>query len=262
MDCSPPGSSVHRDSPCRNTGVGYHALLQGIFPTQGLNPGCPHCGQILYCLSRQGSLRTLKSVAMPSSRRSPQCRNQTGISCIESRFFTSWATREAYIYTCIYVYIGCQRSLCVCMCVCVHTRCLVAQSCPTLCDSMDYSLPGSSVHGDSTGMNAGVGCHALLEGLIYLAVYLFLYKSSMVIQLWQKNNFSINSDSPPKSRWFFNEQGHRMQLETRSRGAEAEVQKELVLNQELAPEGKALLVCAQWLDQETSLQAWWPIWSQ
>ena len=39
MDCSPPGIFVHGDSPGRNTGVGCHALLQGIFPTQGLNPG-------------------------------------------------------------------------------------------------------------------------------------------------------------------------------------------------------------------------------
>ena len=38
MDCSPPGSSVHRDFPGKNTGVGCHAFLQGIFPTQGLNP--------------------------------------------------------------------------------------------------------------------------------------------------------------------------------------------------------------------------------
>ena len=37
MDYSQPGSSVHRDSPGKNTGVGCHALLQGIFPTQGLN---------------------------------------------------------------------------------------------------------------------------------------------------------------------------------------------------------------------------------
>ena len=37
MDCSPPGSSVHEDSPGRNTGVGCHALLHGIFPTQGSN---------------------------------------------------------------------------------------------------------------------------------------------------------------------------------------------------------------------------------
>ena len=53
-DCSPPGSSVHVDSPGKNTGVGCHALLQGIFPTQGSNPGLPHCRRILYCLSHQG----------------------------------------------------------------------------------------------------------------------------------------------------------------------------------------------------------------
>ena len=38
MDCSPPGFSVHGDSPGKNTGVGCHALLQGIFLTQGSNP--------------------------------------------------------------------------------------------------------------------------------------------------------------------------------------------------------------------------------
>ena len=36
-DCSPPGSFVHGNTPCKNIGVGCHALLQGIFPTQGLN---------------------------------------------------------------------------------------------------------------------------------------------------------------------------------------------------------------------------------
>ena len=35
MDCSPPGSSVHRDSPGKNTGVGCHALLQGNLPNPG-----------------------------------------------------------------------------------------------------------------------------------------------------------------------------------------------------------------------------------
>ena len=55
MHCSPPGSSVHWDSPGKNTGVGCHTLLQGIFPTQGSNPGLPHCWWILYHLSHQGS---------------------------------------------------------------------------------------------------------------------------------------------------------------------------------------------------------------
>ena len=39
MYCGPPGSSVHGDSPGKNTGVGCLALLQGIFPTQELNAG-------------------------------------------------------------------------------------------------------------------------------------------------------------------------------------------------------------------------------
>jgi len=38
MGYSPPDSSLHGDSPGKNTGVGCHALLHGIFPTQGLNP--------------------------------------------------------------------------------------------------------------------------------------------------------------------------------------------------------------------------------
>ena len=37
------------------TGVGNVSFLQGVFPTQGLNPGLPHCGQILYQLSHKGS---------------------------------------------------------------------------------------------------------------------------------------------------------------------------------------------------------------
>ena len=56
-DCSPSGSSVHGDSPGKNTGVDSLSFLQGIFPTQGLNPGLLHCRQILYQLSYQGSPR-------------------------------------------------------------------------------------------------------------------------------------------------------------------------------------------------------------
>ena len=43
------------DSPGKNTGVGCHSLLQGIFLTQGLNSSLPHCRKILYRLSQQGS---------------------------------------------------------------------------------------------------------------------------------------------------------------------------------------------------------------
>ena len=55
MKHSPPGSSVHGDFPGKNTGVGCHALLQGIFPTQGSNPFLQHCRKILYQLSHQES---------------------------------------------------------------------------------------------------------------------------------------------------------------------------------------------------------------
>ena len=95
MDCSPPDSSVHGDSPGKNTGVGCPALLQGIFPTQGSNQGLPHCRQILYHLSHQGSPRIPEWVACPSSRGSSQPRDRTRASCIAGKFFTSWATREA-----------------------------------------------------------------------------------------------------------------------------------------------------------------------
>ena len=47
VGCNSSGSSIHGDSPGKNTGVGCHAFLQGIVPTQGLNPGLLHYGQIL-----------------------------------------------------------------------------------------------------------------------------------------------------------------------------------------------------------------------
>ena len=95
VDYSLTGSSIHGDSPDKNTGVGCHALLQGIFPTWGLNLGLLHCRQILYHLSHQGSPRILEWVAYPFSRFSSQSRNWTRVSCIAGGFFTSWATREA-----------------------------------------------------------------------------------------------------------------------------------------------------------------------
>ena len=56
MDWSLAGSSVLGDSPGKKTEVGGHALLQGIFPAQGSNPGLPHYRRILYLLSHQGSI--------------------------------------------------------------------------------------------------------------------------------------------------------------------------------------------------------------
>ena len=78
-------------SPGQNTGISSLSLLQGIFPTQGLNPDLLHCRQILYQLSHQGSPRTLKWVAYPFSSGSSQLRNWNRVSWIADGFFTSWA---------------------------------------------------------------------------------------------------------------------------------------------------------------------------
>ena len=86
--------------PGQNTGVGSLSLLQGIFPTQGLNSGLTHCRRILYHLSQQGSPRILEWVAYPFSSRSSGPRNQTRVSCITGGFFTSWIIREAQSGSC------------------------------------------------------------------------------------------------------------------------------------------------------------------
>ena len=65
------------NSPGQNTGVGSCSFLQGIFSTQGSNPGLPHCRWILYHLSHQGSPRILKWVAYPFSSPSSWPRNWT-----------------------------------------------------------------------------------------------------------------------------------------------------------------------------------------
>ena len=86
MDCSLSGSSVHGDSPGENTRMDCLSLLQGIFPTQPLNPELLHCRQILYHLSHKGSPRIPEWVAYPFSRGSCQPRNWTRVFWIAGRF--------------------------------------------------------------------------------------------------------------------------------------------------------------------------------
>ena len=95
------------DFPGNCTGVDCHFLLQGIFPTQGSNPGLPHCRQRLYRLSHQGSppgslvhgifqAWILEWVAISFSRGNSWPRDWTQVSGIAGRRFTVWATREAH----------------------------------------------------------------------------------------------------------------------------------------------------------------------
>ena len=64
MNCSPPGSSVHWDSPGKNTGLGCHSLLQGIFLTQGLNLSFPHCRQTLFFFKLYNIVLVLPNIEM------------------------------------------------------------------------------------------------------------------------------------------------------------------------------------------------------
>ena len=122
------------DFPGKHTGVGCYSLLQGIFPTQGLNPGLLHYRQILYCLSHQGSL----------------CDYWT------ERFISKLCRTDKQIYlTNDHSSMGLTNSLqkvckdhhsCECSWI-VYCVLLCAQSCLTLCYSMDFNPPGSSVHG-------------------------------------------------------------------------------------------------------------------
>ena len=58
LDCSLPGLSVHGNSPGKNTGLGCQVLLQGVFPTQGSNPGLPHCRQSLPSVLPEKTMNT------------------------------------------------------------------------------------------------------------------------------------------------------------------------------------------------------------
>ena len=103
MECSPPGSFVHGDSPGKNTGVGCHALLQGNLPHPGITPKSPSLLADSYHLSHQGSSSILEWVAYPFSRGSSPPRNWTRVSCIAGRFFTSGAliSRSLLKFMCI-----------------------------------------------------------------------------------------------------------------------------------------------------------------
>ena len=119
-----------RNSSGQNTEVRFSMDLPnpGIFPTQGSNLGLPHCRQVLYHLSHQGSPRILEWAAYPFSMGSSWPRNQTRVSCIAGGFFTSWATREAhFIDPTHHVF---------------KVKVKVIQSRPTLCNPKVYTVHG------------------------------------------------------------------------------------------------------------------------
>ena len=71
--------------------MGSFSLLQGLFPSQGSNPGFPHCGQILYQLEPPGKPKNTWMGTYPFSSRSSWPRNETGVSCIAGGFTANWS---------------------------------------------------------------------------------------------------------------------------------------------------------------------------
>ena len=72
LECKEPIFGIF---PGQNSGVGSLSLLQGIFPTQGSDPGLLHCRQILYQLRHKRSPRILAWIAYPFSSGSSQPRS-------------------------------------------------------------------------------------------------------------------------------------------------------------------------------------------
>ena len=89
MDCNPPGSSVYGILQARILEWVAMPSSRGSSQQQGSKPGLLHCRWILYCLSHQGSPRTLDWVACPFCSGPSPPRNQTRISCIAGQFFTN-----------------------------------------------------------------------------------------------------------------------------------------------------------------------------
>ena len=123
-----PGSSAGKESTC-------NARDPGLIPGLGRSPGGGHGNPLQYsCLENPHGQKSLVS-------------------------YSPWSHKESVTTE----QLSTHRK-CLAWCL-VQTEkywlCLVAQSCPALCDPMDYSRPGSSLYGDSPGKNTGVGCHAL-----------------------------------------------------------------------------------------------------
>ena len=111
--------------------MGCHALLQGVFATQGSSPGLLHCRRILYHLSHQGIPNRRADTAKENKVRKESGNISLKVSRGENR---GAATKLQNSWS---------RGQCQAPSVQLSA---VAQSCPTLCDPMDRSMPGLPVH--------------------------------------------------------------------------------------------------------------------
>ena len=124
IDYSPSSSSVHVDSPGKNTGMGFLALLQGILPIQGLNPHLLCillCKRVLYCWATGEDSLWCQLYYLTLSQ------NLSTLPFLTT-YLSSLQTDTSLLGYCC---------------------CSVTKLFPTLCDPMDCSLPVSSAHGIS-----------------------------------------------------------------------------------------------------------------
>ena len=141
--CDPKDYTVHGILQAGILELGSLSFLQGIFLTQGLNPGLPHCRRMLYQLSHQGSPPTffvsaLYLLCTQSLSHSVVSDSLRPHGLQPARLLCAWDSPGRNTE------VGCHFLL---QCMKVKSESEVAQLCPTLCDPMDCSPPGFSVHG-------------------------------------------------------------------------------------------------------------------
>ena len=141
----------------KNTGVGSHSLLQGIFPTQGSNLGLLHCRQILYCLSHQGrpkdaAAKVLHSISKFVSKCKQICKTQQWLQNWKMSIFIPIPkksnAKEYSDYRTILLMSHASK-----------VKVKVTQSCLTL------RFHGLYSPWDSPGQNTGVGSLFFLQGI-------------------------------------------------------------------------------------------------
>ena len=174
MDCSPPGSSVH--------GILQARILEWVamsldLPDPGIKPQSPALqavslpsepsGKPLYVCTCCCCCCQVASVVSDSVR--PHRRQPTRLP----RPWDSPAKNTG---------VGCHFLL---QCMKVKSECEVAQSCPTLSDPMDYSLPGSSIHGIFQARVLEWGAIAFSDVCTYIYMYVYIYSFPDSFPLWK-----------------------------------------------------------------------------
>ena len=139
------------NSPGQNTGVSILSLLQGIFPTQGSNPGLPHCRRTLYQLSHKGGWRILEWVGYPfprwitelgTAQRLPLSGSQAGAKVLLHSPLGAWLAGRG----CFQVHTGASH----CLAVAGLSLCLAAGWRPCLAPAISF-LGGLPTHSVSHG---------------------------------------------------------------------------------------------------------------